>query len=267
MRASKVVKLELSGKRGESKFALIDEEVYNILTKDGRRWYVNKGGYGYSGSDLMHRFVMKLRYGEDQIKNRLIDHVDGNRLHNTYENLRISDSKANAKNRTTKNKNQLYEGVHEMTPQELVDMKITGPMYYCKLKKIIIYVHRDPKMCALCYDSVINYIFGPGKRLNDNRSKEPISMLYWNFSSEIMTKLDKMKASHTDLRGVSKSGDHWKSKITLNLGYFDSPEEAARMYDLASLAFGTENTLNFGEESYSAKDVSTFMQIFFGKLM
>lgn len=267
MQSPKVVKLELFGKRGEGKFALVDQEVLNILTKDGRHWYVNKGGYGYSGSDLMHRLVMKLRYGEEQIRNKLIDHIDGNRLNNTYQNLRISDSKANAKNRTKKNKDQIYEGVHSMTPQELLEMKVKGPMYYCKLQKVIFYVHSDPKMCALCYDSVINYVKGPGARLNDNKSKEPISIAYWNFSPEIMAKLDKMKASHTDLRGVSKSGDHWKSKITLDLGYFNSPEEAARMYDLASLAFGTEKPLNFGEESYTAKDISTFLQIFFGKLL
>lgn len=260
MQSSKVVKLFLSGKKGEGKFALVDQEVYDILTKDGRRWYANKGGYAYSGSDLMHRLVMKLRYSED-IHYKLIDHIDGNRLNNTFSNLRIADSKANAKNRTTKTEDQPFEGVHLITNPE--GLKI----YCCKIKKIVIFTHSDPKMCALCYDSVATYIFGPGKRLNDNRSKEPISIAYWNFSQEIMSKLDKMKASHTDLRGVSKSGDYWKSKITLNLGYFDSPEEAARMYDLASLAFGTENTLNFGEESYSAKDVAAFMQIFFGKLI
>lgn len=240
---------------------MIDREVYHILTQNDRHWGCNKGGYSNSGPDLMHRLVMKIRHGEDSIKNRIVDHIDGDRLNNTYANLRIVDSKANAKNRTTKTEDQPFEGVH------LITTPSGRKTFCCKIKKLMVYMNDDPKMCALCHDSVVTYVYGEGKRLNDNRSQNPISIAYWNFSPEIMEQLDKMKASHTDLRGVTKSGPHWKSKITINLGYFETQEEAARMYDLACLAFGTESTLNYDERYYTAKDISNFMRVFYGKLL
>lgn len=253
-----IVKLMLSGKKGEGKFAMVDIQVYEFLTQNGRKWSLNSGNYGTSNSELMHRVVAIFYYGSEAVQGHIIDHIDGNRLNNTKENLRIVDSKANAKNRTTKTEDQPFEGVH-LIPEEQI--------YCCRIKKFTVYKNTDPRICALCYDSVIFHVFGRGKRLNDNKSKDPLPISYWKLSEEIMAKLDKMKADHTDLRGVSKSGNAWKSKIVLNLGRFDTPEEAAKMYDLACLAFGKEETLNFAEGAYSAKDVSMFLQMFFGKLI
>jgi len=253
-----MVKLALSGKKGEGKFALVDPQIYELLTRNGRSWTLNTGNYATSQSELMHRVVAILYYGLESVQGHIVDHIDGNRLNNTKENLRIVDSKANAKNRTTKTEDQPFEGVH-LIPEEQI--------YCCKIRKFVVYRDIDPRKCALCYDSIVFHVFGRGKRLNDNKSKDPLPISYWKLSADIMEKLNKMKADHTDLRGVSKSGNAWKSKIVLNLGRFDTPEEAAKMYDLACLAFGKEETLNFGEETYTAKDVSLFLQTFFGKLI
>jgi hypothetical protein len=87
-------------------------------------------------------------------------------------------------------------------------------------------------MCALCHDSIVTYCYGSGTRLNDNKL-QPLDISSWNINPDLMIKLDKLRAKHTDFIGVKKSRDGWKATITVDLGEFGSAEEAAAAYDKA----------------------------------
>src|SRR5690606_9873305 len=125
---------------------------------------------------------------------------------NRNANLRVVTSKGNAKNKHN-------DPIHD----NLVGVEMCPGGFNTVHRKIICFFHIDPRMCALCYDSVVTYCYGHGKRLNDNKSKSPLPIQYWNLTSEVMLALDKIKNSYTDFKGVKKVKNGWKATITINL--------------------------------------------------
>lgn len=239
------IAIPLTGKLGFGESALVDEFLLPQITKV--KWRKNKGGYAESSLGLMHRYVMTILESAKAIENMMVDHIDGNRLNNTKANLRIVTSKQNAKNRTSNP--ELYEGVE----------KLDNGKFACKIKNIIVYEHHDARHCALCYDSVVTYVYGEGKRLNDNKSRKPLPLSYWQLKPTIIKQLDKLKNNYTDKHGVkATSKGQWKASITLDLGTFDTPEAAARAYDIAVILFKTKADLNNSPSDYSAQEVKEF---------
>ena len=69
-----------------------------------------------------------------------------------------------------------------------------------------------------------------------------------------------MKKKQTDKHGVSYVKDKaWKAKITLDLGTYETPEEAARAHDLAAILLKPNADLNNDEKSYSASDIRSML--------
>lgn len=95
--------IPLHGKYGEGRFAKVDDEDYERLSK--RRWYVDNCGYARCHELkkvnpcrpvlLMHRLVMENAIKEGQ----MIDHINGDKLDNRKENLRICTNQQNMCNR------------------------------------------------------------------------------------------------------------------------------------------------------------------------
>ena len=94
--------IPLHGKYGDGKTVKVDDEDYEILSK--RRWHVDNCGYARCHELktvdpcrpvlLMHRLVMRI-VGE----RKMIDHVNGDKLDNRKENLRICTNQQNMCNR------------------------------------------------------------------------------------------------------------------------------------------------------------------------
>lgn len=103
------------------KFALIDDEDYNRVSRKTWTYTPSKSGYtGYAQHTKklpvinhviclgMHRLVMGLPIGDD----REVDHRDGNGLNNQKHNLRICTRRQNMMNkRVSKNNMSGYKGV------------------------------------------------------------------------------------------------------------------------------------------------------------
>lgn len=74
----------------------ISQEDFDVADSIAGTWVITYDGVGklpyvynpHSGIYL-HRAIMKKIYGEKQIKDYVVDHLDGNRLNNRRSNLRL----------------------------------------------------------------------------------------------------------------------------------------------------------------------------------
>jgi hypothetical protein len=99
MQASNPVLLPLSGIRGAGRFTLISASDKLLLAQN--KWYMDADGYAVSNSGGLHRYLLGPPRG------LVVDHINGNRLDNRRENLRIVTQRQNALNRRHLAKNPL----------------------------------------------------------------------------------------------------------------------------------------------------------------
>lgn len=84
----------ISGKSGKGKFVLVDDQDYEYLNR--WKWFLNNHGYvarnmyttDHEGrikhkNERMHRIIMQTPVGMET------DHINGNKIDNRRENLRI----------------------------------------------------------------------------------------------------------------------------------------------------------------------------------
>ena len=140
---------------------IVDDEDYELLTK--WKWHLqtagyacNKGGVG-KGTVYMHRLIL------DCPDDMIVDHIDGNRLNNKRENLRIVTYSQNHMNRKVKRKN--------------CTSKFKGVSYDANRGKWRSYIKLDGKFihlgefntemeAALTYDKAASERFGEYSSLN-----------------------------------------------------------------------------------------------------
>lgn len=85
---------------GESAYINVKDKVFIVDKRDiplisNERWHISKNGYVVANRDkkYLHRVLMKPKTGE------IIDHINGDKLDNRRENLRIVDYSENGYNR------------------------------------------------------------------------------------------------------------------------------------------------------------------------
>jgi hypothetical protein len=103
-----MVKIRLHGSKGRGKAATIDDEDEPLVK--GRRWIYDKG-YAVaskypSGVESMHRLIMKCTD-----PNKVVDHINGDRLDNRRENLRLVSRFDNWKHKTKRLIETEHEGI------------------------------------------------------------------------------------------------------------------------------------------------------------
>lgn len=109
--------IQLRGREGKDKVALVDAEYFNIVNK--YRWYL-KHGYAYTSVYIkgskkgdkrskcftMHRLLMGL-------PDYQVDHINRNRLDNRKNNLRLATHSQNCQNSIRKKSKTGYIGVRQ----------------------------------------------------------------------------------------------------------------------------------------------------------
>lgn len=113
-------KVELNGNLGKGKFALVDDEDFELVSK--HKWYFTRyanssifikgssGKFSRRGKSIkfsMHRLIMNAPKGME------IDHIDNNGLNNQKSNLRICTHADNMRNiqKYKKKTSSKYKGV------------------------------------------------------------------------------------------------------------------------------------------------------------
>lgn len=220
----KVKSLQIKGFNKKGVECLCDSTLF----PDDAKWFETKDGYAKSSKyGLMHRYIMGFK--KNDRTHLYVDHIDGNRLNNLKSNLRITTPKQNAKNRSndpnipsTEDHKELFGVGWDENMECFVTIHKTRFFYWSE----------DKLKCALCYDSIIFYIYGPGKRLNDNKAR-PLPLSFWKLNQQDLDFIEKLKSRYTDYIGVKWCKDGWKCEIKVNLGIYKSKEEAAKAYDRA----------------------------------
>lgn len=243
---------------GNEKFAKVDADIAQKLYQEKLSWHLTKDGYAKNSKvGSMHRYVAAQNFGDEAISNMFIDHVNGDRLDNRIENLRMATPKENAINRTNDPKFGKFLGV-----------KVIGHgLYATVFKKVECYQSPDPVRCALCYDAVAQYCRGKFARVNDPEvydfKAEPFPLKLFKLSEAVLTKLNEIKAKHSQYDGVHRTGNKWRATIKLDLGTFNSEEEAAAVYDKAVIAFKSDKPTNFPKPFYLNDELVEFKRRYF----
>lgn len=233
---------------------LIDDDDYARLA--AHRWHCTANGYaarvvvhpdGKKQTIYMHRFLL------DAPPDLQVDHINGDKLDNRRENLRLATPKENVRNGRSSPKRNTYKGVtragNRWQARICVDGRIRHLGYHTSaLEASFIYDHaarrffgafahlNHPEIPALAYfDGLLDQILAgtrpPRKPTRKPRITVPKARSYY--------------------RGVHWERGRWRATLCVrgnkqHLGYFTSERDAALAYDAAAKAqLGDEARLNF----------------------
>lgn len=143
---------------GRGLAAVIDDD--DLLLVDNRRWYAMKSKYttyAYSTSKptiYMHRLILDAKPGQ------VVDHIDGNGLNNTRDNIRLCTQRQNIQ-RSVKRKirTSAYKGVYRHRDKWSVAIIVNGVNKHLG-------TFRDEADAARAYDQAALSEFGEFASLN-----------------------------------------------------------------------------------------------------
>ena len=159
--------------RGYNLVAFVDDADYQTLHLSDYKWHRIIGrkttyaaAYINGKQTYLHRLIMGVSDGP---KTDIVDHIDGDGLHNYRANLRLTDNAGNARNTTKSlsgNFTSSYKGVYynfaynnEKPWQAHIKLPDGG-----KLKKLGCY--RTEYEAAWSYNDAAEELFGPMASLN-----------------------------------------------------------------------------------------------------
>lgn len=186
----------------KGRIATVDDEDYGWLSK--WVWFYGSHGYAHNGrrrdgETLMHRMILAAP------KNRFVDHINGNRLDNRRENLRLVDDLQSSWNTGKRpNCSSEYKGVHWCKRD-----KAWYAMIRDHGKHLCLGMFKNEKDAALAYDCFARKFFGDYARLN-----LPDLSVDEAWVSETRSKRNKT----SKFVGVSqeKGSDSWRAGLKVN---------------------------------------------------
>ena len=153
------LRLRLRGKFGKGKYALVSDAKHPKCKR--HIWWVRSAD-GYVATTIKGKVIELQNFVMDYEKNDefLIDHINGNVLDNTDENLRIVTTQQNNFNTAVHKDNKSgLKGVSAFRGKWRVRISVDEKVHS-------IGVFDDPNLAAKAYDAAARYYFGEYARLN-----------------------------------------------------------------------------------------------------
>ncbi len=149
-------KVQISGKNKHLSI-LVDDQDYDLVSS--KKWYLS-GKYPVcevwkNGKKKTYRVTYLLL---TKVEGKIIDHINGDPLDNTRENLRYCTREQNNRNRSAKNKYG-YKGIGKRKNSFVAVLTIKNKVVYGKLRKTAVEAAKD-------YNELAKKYFGEFARLN-----------------------------------------------------------------------------------------------------
>ena len=148
------------------KFATIDAvdaDLLNLKWSASHWSYAVRANDKHDGLTLMHRLILERKLVRTLLADEMCDHIDGNTLNNTRDNLRVASIADNVRNsRIGKNNSSGYKGVHfhkgarKWRAQITVNRKVISLGYF-----------ETPVEAALAYNDAALKHYGEFAKLNE----------------------------------------------------------------------------------------------------
>lgn len=204
----------------------------------------------------LHCVIMSRMLGRDLLKGEMVDHINGDTLRNTRDNLRLATRSQNAQNRKiNKNSKSGFKGVHfhKQTSTWRAAITLDGKCKYLGSFK-------TPELAARAYNEAAIQVFGEFARINsfgDSQEVTPIQVgapkpdcVYIPLNAHKHSALKAHKIIYRPMpsnntsgyKGVRLSSGKWAASITvdkkvINLGRFTNLLDAVIAYNNAALLY------------------------------
>lgn len=250
-------KIPLSGELGEGKFALVDDDIYELYGH--LKWNLSNTGYvqrivrlgnGKRKNILLHRLVMNAPKGIQ------VDHINRDKLDNRRENLRLATSSQQQANQTAKGGYSKYKGVFKERSKRcpwFAAIRFEGKTYYLGS-------FATELEAAKAYNDAAKKLYGEFACLNDIPDEVP------DLTSKLREKTSRFKGVHKNEYGRWVAQIHINGK-TRHVGVYDTEIEAAKAYnEKAKEVFGEDAYLNpIPEDFVPPKKEKKIRGVFFNK--
>jgi hypothetical protein len=149
----------------QGRVAVVSDEDFEELSQHKCQFTANarRHGRGYATRFVNDRPVYMHRVILDAPKGVQVDHIDGDRLNNTRENLRLATLKENRRNNGAYVCNKSgYKGVtwHKKAGKWVAGITVDN-------KRVYLGLHSDPRDAARAYNEAAKVHFGEFAKLND----------------------------------------------------------------------------------------------------
>jgi len=225
-------------KLSNGNIALIDDDDFEMVSK--WKWQENQRGYAKGKVRInddwktvsMHRFIMK------PPSDKVVDHINHNKLDNRKSNLRICTPQQNSANVPKLSKTKNYKGVRYKNGGYEASLVVKGEYKYIGSYSSEIAAANAYNYYAKQYNGEFAYL----NNLHVNMGKDEFEQY----------RLEKKITSKFKGVGFNKQKQKWLVRLQYNrkskfIGWFDSEIEGALAYDQYIIENNLNKQLNFAK--------------------
>lgn len=232
--------IPLHGKLGEGKFAVVDDEDFDLLNQWS--WQVNNSGYirRTEKKDGVHRTIYMSRLVMCYNGTLHVEHKDRNKLNNQKNNLRLATPPQNGANKKKISQNKDYKGIYRHKDRWYATIIVNKEVVYLG-------VYANQQDAAIAYNKAAKVHYGEFALLNEVDDKV------------IYRKSGNRKGSSKYI-GVTRLSNTNKWKVTVSnkdngknehFGYYNDELVASHVYDYHAIKrFGEKSCINHTDFDY-----------------